>query len=192
MPIEWGLMQILPVVFCYGLLPMLLKESATSGDGSSVVEENDDATESSQFESVVEVFRLFFARNALVQAAVFAALVNTPVFLSGGIMTYVDIGWPLGLTLIAVQAWTMSSSAGSGLVVASEWRRCLACGCMLLHGGRMFVGAVVMFGQKSKWTFRFKVSRFMRIFPFKPDEMSGILSQCVVENHLSPPILHIR
>jgi len=149
-PLEWGLGYALPLVFYFCLLPMLSRADETREGGAF----DDDGSA-----AVAKVASRFFARNALVQASMFAVVVNTPVLLSGAVMTYVDIGWPLGLVLIAIQAWSLSGGAGEGLVAASGLRRCLACGCMLLHGGRMFLGAVVMFGQKSKWTFRFKVTK---------------------------------
>ena len=34
------------------------------------------------------------------------------------------------------------------------FRRYIVCSCMLLHGGRMALGAVYLFGKRSHWTFR--------------------------------------
>ena len=45
----------------------------------------------------------FLRANALAQLGLFLACVNLPAFLTER-MTYVDIGWPCGLTLIAVRA----------------------------------------------------------------------------------------
>ena len=88
----------------------------------------------------------FLRANALTQLVLFLACVNLPALLTER-MTYVDIGWPCGLTLIAVRALR----EGDGLPL----RRWLVCGCLLLHGGRMAIGAVLLFGRKSRWTFRF-------------------------------------
>mmetsp|Transcript_62068 Transcript_62068/g.116062 ORF Transcript_62068/g.116062 Transcript_62068/m.116062 type:complete len:351 (+) Transcript_62068:69-1121(+) len=87
-----------------------------------------------------------FWTNALVQLAIFIPFVQIPAGLTGH-MLYVDIGWPSGLVAIGV-----ISLKGSG-----DWlRRWLIGGCFILHGGRMALGALVMFGQSSKYTYRFK------------------------------------
>ncbi len=88
----------------------------------------------------------FLRANALAQLGLFLACVNLPALLTER-MTYVDIGWPCGLTLIAVRALR----DGDGLPL----RRWLVCGCLFCHGARMAVGAVLLFGSKSGWTFRF-------------------------------------
>jgi steroid 5-alpha reductase family enzyme len=87
---------------------------------------------------------LFFQRNAISQLLVFVLLVQLPCYFTGK-MWYVDVGWPTGLTLIALNCLSL----GDGMPV----RRYLVCGCMLLHGGRMMIGAVMLFGARSKWTF---------------------------------------
>lgn len=88
---------------------------------------------------------LFFQRNALIQLLLFVLTVQIPCYLTGK-MWYVDIGWPTGLTMIGLNCVAM----GDGLPL----RKYLVCGCMVLHGGRMCVGAVALFGSHSKWTFR--------------------------------------
>ena len=52
-------------------------------------------------------------------------------------MSYVDIGWPAGLVLIAFNIYRL----GNGLYI----RKVTAALIMLIHGGRMFLGAMVMF-----------------------------------------------
>ena len=47
-------------------------------------------------------------------------------------MAYVDLGWPLGLVLLGVNGLYY----GQGLWL----RRVIVCGCMIMHGGRMFLG----------------------------------------------------
>mmetsp|Transcript_9332 Transcript_9332/g.17402 ORF Transcript_9332/g.17402 Transcript_9332/m.17402 type:complete len:318 (-) Transcript_9332:57-1010(-) len=63
-------------------------------------------------------------------------MVQIPVAITGK-MAYVDLGWPCGLMVLGC----------NGLTRGSGWhvRRYLVCGCMLLHGGRMFIGALFLF-----------------------------------------------
>ncbi|CAJ1377687.1 unnamed protein product [Effrenium voratum] len=88
-----------------------------------------------------------FWTNCLVQLCIFLPFVQLPVALTGH-MTYVDIGWPSGLVAIGVIALV----CGTG----DWWRRSLISACYLLHGGRMALGALVLFGQATKFTFRFQ------------------------------------
>ena len=91
--------------------------------------------------------RSLFWTNALVQLSIFLPFVQLPVLLTGHMM-YVDIGWPCGLVAIGVTSYLL----GTGF-----WaRKCLISLCFLLHGGRMALGALVMFGQSSKFTYRFQ------------------------------------
>jgi hypothetical protein len=87
-----------------------------------------------------------FRMNAVFQLCLFVPLVQIPSFLTSR-MAYVDIGWPCGLVLMAYSA----------LVFGTGWwvRRYVICGMMLLHGGRMAIGAIVMFGMQTKFTYRF-------------------------------------
>ena len=88
-----------------------------------------------------------FHTNCLVQLCLFVPFVQIPVALTGH-MAYVDIGWPSGLVAISLVALFF----GTG-----HWqRRWLMSGCYFLHGGRMALGAVVMFGQATRFTYRFK------------------------------------
>jgi steroid 5-alpha reductase family enzyme len=63
-------------------------------------------------------------------------------------MSYVDIGWPCGLVLISINAFIY----GDGLPL----RRYIACGLLFLHGFRMALGAILLFGKETNWTYRFK------------------------------------
>eukprot|EP00913_Durusdinium_trenchii_P002867 g2654.t2 len=90
--------------------------------------------------------KTLFYTNCWVQAALFLPFVQLPVALTGH-MAYVDIAWPSGLVAIALVAFLN----GSGF-----WpRRWLMSACYLLHGGRMALGALVMFGQSTNFTYRF-------------------------------------
>lgn len=90
--------------------------------------------------------KTLFYTNCLVQVAIFLPFVQIPVALTGH-MVYVDIGWPSGLVAIAIVA----------LMGTGYWlRRWLICACYLLHGGRMALGALVMFGQATGFTYRFQ------------------------------------
>lgn len=78
----------------------------------------------------------FLVSNAAGQLAIFAPIVLLPA-LATGHMAYVDIGWPAGLTLLGAKC--LFTSVG-------HWpRRLLMGGALMLHGGRMLLGAVVMF-----------------------------------------------
>ena len=75
-------------------------------------------------------------QNALCQICLFVVVVQLPTLLTGH-MSYVDIGWPCGLCVLAYNA--LSASSGDAT------RARLVGGVLLLHGGRMAVGALVMF-----------------------------------------------
>eukprot|EP00656_Telonema_subtile_P055914 TRINITY_DN8812_c0_g1_i2.p1 TRINITY_DN8812_c0_g1~~TRINITY_DN8812_c0_g1_i2.p1 ORF type:complete len:374 (+),score=74.25 TRINITY_DN8812_c0_g1_i2:201-1322(+) len=92
-----------------------------------------------------ELQALFFS-NLISQLLLFVVVVQVPLFLTGN-MIYVDIGWPSGLVLLAT-----SALRGNGYWL----RRYLVGGCFLLHGLRMALGAIYMFGVKSKFTYRFE------------------------------------
>ena len=78
----------------------------------------------------------WLAWNAACQIAEFVPVVVLPAMLTGH-MAYVDIGWPLGLVVLG---------ANGCLYGPGFWlRRWLMSGCMLLHGGRMCLGALVLF-----------------------------------------------
>ena len=67
--------------------------------------------------------------------ALFVVIVQIPTFITGH-MSYVDVGWPLGLVTLAVIA----------LCKGKQTVRMYLCSiCLLLHGLRMAVGALVLF-----------------------------------------------
>lgn len=81
-------------------------------------------------------FQGWFLRNLFFQVALFLPVVQIPAMITGH-MSYVDIGWPGGLVLLAYN--TIFGCEG-------DWkRRWLVGGCLFLHGARMFFGALVMF-----------------------------------------------
>jgi steroid 5-alpha reductase family enzyme len=95
-----------------------------------------------------DIYQLFLS-NALCQLVLFLFVVQIPVFLTGK-MIYVDIGWPTGLVALALQI-LLGGGGGGGW-----WpRRVLLGTCLLLHGARMALGALALFGSASQWTFRF-------------------------------------
>jgi len=62
-------------------------------------------------------------------------------------MAHVDIGWPWGLVVVALNAY----SFGTGYWL----RKALICSALGLHGLRMGLGALVLFGQQTGWRYRF-------------------------------------
>lgn len=75
-------------------------------------------------------------RNCIYQVCIFLPLVQLPLAVTGK-MAYVDIGWPLGLTVLGI----------TGLTYGEGWyiRKVLFCGFMVLHGSRMLLGALALF-----------------------------------------------
>ena len=73
--------------------------------------------------------------NGVLQLALFALVVCVPIWITGR-MSYVDIGWPLGLMLIGGLTWWLGD--GDALRVA-----CVSL-VYLLVGGRMGFGALKM------------------------------------------------
>ena len=92
--------------------------------------------------SVKEVF----VRNLKGQLFLFLLVCQIPVGISGK-MAYVDIAWPGGLVLLSVVAFNYGS--------APLARRTLVCAPLFLHGLRMFLGALMLFGKMTKFTYRF-------------------------------------
>eukprot|EP00854_Cymbomonas_tetramitiformis_P025725 gene25725-31464_t len=89
----------------------------------------------------------FFLQNAKHQLALFLPIVCIPAFYTER-MAYVDIGWPIGLVILAVNV--LRHGTGWWL------RKWLVGGCLLVHGGRMALGAVMMFGEMTQFTYRFR------------------------------------
>lgn len=77
-----------------------------------------------------------FCWGALAQLALFVPVVSLPALIKSR-MSYVDIGWPCGLCLMA----GFFMFHGTGFWV----RKYTACGTMLLHGSRMALGALFQF-----------------------------------------------
>ncbi|KAJ9454899.1 hypothetical protein DIPPA_62613 [Diplonema papillatum] len=89
----------------------------------------------------------FLKMNLIMQSVLFLLVVCIPAHLTQK-MIYVDIGWPVGLCVAAVNLFCF----GDGWWV----RRDIMSLLLLLHGGRMAVGGIFMFGRASKWTFLFE------------------------------------
>ena len=87
-----------------------------------------------------------FLVNLRRQLALFAVVCQLPVLVTGH-MTYVDIAWPSGLVVLAYTCFVEGT--------APLARRACVCGALGLHGGRMTLGALALFGWETKWTYRF-------------------------------------
>lgn len=81
-------------------------------------------------------FRDFFLWNGLAQLILFIPVVIIPANIRGH-MAYVDIGWPVGLVVMAVLALVF----GDGDPV----RKWAVGACVGLHGARMGIGALLAF-----------------------------------------------
>lgn len=88
-----------------------------------------------------------FTTNAWRQVMLFIPVVQLPLLLTGK-MAYVDIGWPWGLVLLAI----------NGVSLGQGWwlRRYIVCFLMFVHGGRMCLGGAIGFGKRTNWTYIFK------------------------------------
>lgn len=69
--------------------------------------------------------------NTICQLCIFLAIVQLPLAITGK-MSYVDIGWPLGLIVLGFNGFLL----GHGATI----RRYSVCICIILHGGRMLCG----------------------------------------------------
>jgi steroid 5-alpha reductase family enzyme len=83
-----------------------------------------------------EATRALFRSNLVLQLCVFLPIVQLPALVTSR-MAYVDIGWPCGLVAMGYAAL----SWGSGWWL----RRWIVSGLIMLHGGRMFIGALLLF-----------------------------------------------
>ncbi|GAB5370135.1 hypothetical protein AAMO2058_001465800 [Amorphochlora amoebiformis] len=126
-PWEWALTYAFPLLFI-GL----------SDDSRGRLGPGSDAT-SSLVELVVW--------NMCTQVLLFVVVVQIPAFVTNT-MAYVDIGWPWGLVLLSL----------NGFFYGQGWwfRRSIACLCVFLHGLRMAVGALLLFGKQTNWTYRWE------------------------------------
>jgi len=93
----------------------------------------------------------FFYANACAQLALFVCVCQIPALVTGR-MAYVDIAWPWGLVVLASNLFAYSSSTSEG----SFMRKTIMCVCLGLHGLRMGLGALSLFGKMTKWTYRFE------------------------------------
>lgn len=87
-----------------------------------------------------------FRTNASRQLMMFLPICQLPVLLTGK-MWFVDVAWPLGLILMGATALQ-----GPGWHV----RRLIVSAVLAIHGGRMAVGGLILFGMKTKFTYVFK------------------------------------
>lgn len=74
--------------------------------------------------------------NLALQSMLFLCVVQLPAFITSR-MSYVDIGWPCGLLVLAA----VTVYSGNGFLS----RKLLAGACLSMHGGRMAFGALVLF-----------------------------------------------
>lgn len=102
-------------------------------------------------------FPELFWRNLTAQLCVFIPLVQIPAFLKTR-MSYVDIGWPVGLVALGIfgaglEKWRnwveilvgSGAAPGAFLDLISDDRAFLMSAILVLHGGRMALGAITMF-----------------------------------------------
>jgi len=89
--------------------------------------------------------------NVAFQLAIFLLVVQIPAYKTG-IMSNVDVAWPFGLVVVAVQAlnvskdfWLCFTHPQQQLFHCWEHRSFLISAALLLHGLRMAIGALVMF-----------------------------------------------
>ena len=92
--------------------------------------------------------RAFLVQNACVQLAVFVPLVQIPLFFTSK-LSYVDVGWPLGVALLGAQvfalAWGVGAGAGAGAGVGDgSGEGSVFCLRQCLVGVAVLVGGVVL------------------------------------------------
>lgn len=76
----------------------------------------------------------FALTNALLQTLLFLLVVIIPAIKTGR-MSYVDIGWPIGLVLIGLQVWWFAPAQG--------WHSTIVAAMYLFGGGRMSLMALM-------------------------------------------------
>lgn len=108
----------------------------------------------------VSPFSSWFLFNAACQLALFVPVVVVPALVTGH-MAYVDIGWPCGLVILAINCL---------LADGYSVRRYIVGGCVLLHGLRMFLGALVMF-YPYRWKQDLPRYRYARVRWVEQDDM---------------------
>ena len=82
---------------------------------------------------VTDSFAVIGLYNGLLQLALFGVVVGIPIWMTGR-MSYVDIGWPLGLIVIGGLTWVLSDG--------QSWRVTLVSVAYIFAGSRMGFGAL--------------------------------------------------
>ena len=82
---------------------------------------------------VTDSFAVISLYNGLLQLALFGVVVGIPIWMTGR-MSYVDIGWPLGLIVIGGLTWVLSDG--------QPWRVALVSVAYIFVGSRMGFGAL--------------------------------------------------
>jgi len=82
---------------------------------------------------VTDSFAVIGLYNGLLQLALFGVVVGIPIWMTGR-MSYVDIGWPLGLIAIGGLTWVLSDG--------QSWRVALVSVAYIFAGSRMGFGAL--------------------------------------------------
>ena len=82
---------------------------------------------------VTDSFAVIGLYNGLLQLALFGVVVGIPIWMTGR-MSYVDIGWPLGLIVIGGLTWVLSDG--------QSWRVALVSVAYIFAGSRMGFGAL--------------------------------------------------
>ena len=92
-----------------------------------------------------EAILALWQHNAYCQGLLFFTVVMLPCFATGH-MSYVDIGWPVGLVVLATNLLLYGGGSGSGGGGSgNSTRTTLVAVALLLHGFRMALGAMVLF-----------------------------------------------
>jgi steroid 5-alpha reductase family enzyme len=82
---------------------------------------------------LTDTFNVIGLYNVLLQLALFGLVVCIPIWMTGR-MSQVDIGWPLGLTIIGSLTWLLSNGEPSRVAVVSV--------AYIFAGSRMGLGAL--------------------------------------------------
>ncbi len=82
---------------------------------------------------VTDSFAVIGLYNGLLQLALFGVVVGIPIWMTGR-MSYVDIGWPLGIIVIGGLTWVLSDG--------QSWRVALVSVAYIFAGSRMGFGAL--------------------------------------------------
>jgi steroid 5-alpha reductase family enzyme len=93
-----------------------------------------------------EALEVLFQHNFICQLVLFTFVVQLPTLVTGK-MSYVDIGWPLGLVVLAVNILRCTPGQEGWLfsLISSHPRRLCAGVPLLFHGSRMALGSLLQF-----------------------------------------------